>query len=332
MLRGFLVSILLLLGYATLDPKTIPMFQTNIEIGFPVYRSKSMLTSKQLIEHPFSFNEVLAVHSRRKLKYSVATKNISQQILPTGFPQTQVYAYGGDSYNSLTGEPLGTVYGWPGPAFLVHPKDKLEITWKNNLKGKHMFTIEKNLNFMQENLDLDNFIPNVAHIHGIQSPSAADGGPEGWFTNDGRHGADSQTCGWSKTKNSATNYVEVQPEESLMFYHDHSIAMTRLNVYAGLAGFFVVDDPQSPLSKMFDSKHDIFLAIADRSFNEDGSLYYPSTGPTKEFPNWVPEFYGDVMTVNGKAYPNMNVEQNRYRVRLLNSCNSRGLEVSFKSE
>lgn len=118
----------------------------------------------------------------------------------------------------------------------------------------------------------------------------------------------------------------------MMFYHDHSIAMTRLNVYAGLAGPFLIQDSNSPLSKIFDVKHDLVLAIADRTFNEDGSLYYPSNGPTVEFPNWVPEFYGDVMIVNGKAYPNMNVERNRYRVRILNACNSRILTISFKVE
>lgn len=108
--------------------------------------------------------------------------------------------------------------------------------------------------------------------------------------------------------------------------------MTRLNFYAGLSGIFLVEDELSPLSQVFDRRHDIILAIADRTFNVDGSFYYPSKGDTEEFPNWVPEFYGDVMTVNGKAYPNMNLERNRYRVRLLNACNSRALTISFRVE
>ena len=85
------------------------------------------------------------------------------------------------------------------------------------------------------------------------------------------------------------------------------MGMTRLNVQAGLAGFFIINDPQSYLSKIFDRNHDIFLGVADRFFKPDGSLYYNETGNSKDFPNWVPEFYGDVMTVNGKAYPNLNV-------------------------
>lgn len=110
------------------------------------------------------------------------------------------------------------------------------------------------------------------------------------------------------------------------------MGMTRLNFYAGLAGFFIINDPTSVLSKSFDRKHDILLSIADRSFNEDGSFYYPSTGPSAEFPNWNPEFFGDVMTVNGKAYPNMNVEKNLYRVRVLNACNSRIITIGFYAE
>lgn len=108
--------------------------------------------------------------------------------------------------------------------------------------------------------------------------------------------------------------------------------MTRLNVQAGLAGFFIIDDPQSYLSQRFDRNHDIFLGIADRMFTTDGNLFYNSTGnPGTEFPNWIPEFYGDVMVVNGKAYPNLNVEQNRYRVRILNACNARTLNIEFFS-
>lgn len=185
---------------------------------------------------------------------------------------------------------------------------------------------------MRQGIDFDSFIPNVAHIHGMANPSKSDGVPEAWFTNDGQQGDHYFTNANPQLRNESVYPMANQQEEATMFYHDHSMAMTRLNLYAGLAGMVAIQDPQSHLSRMFDRKHDIFLAVADRSFNEDGSLYYPSEGNTKEFPTWVPEFFGDVMTVNGKAYPNLNVEQNRYRVRILNACNSRGLTISFFAE
>jgi FtsP/CotA-like multicopper oxidase with cupredoxin domain len=78
------------------------------------------------------------------------------------------------------------------------------------------------------------------------------------------------------------------------------------------------------------------MAIQDRSFNDDGSLFYPDSrfffdGATSYFPAtdippiWNPEFFGNTMLVNGNTWPVLDVEQRRYRFRLLNGCNSRFL-------
>lgn len=110
------------------------------------------------------------------------------------------------------------------------------------------------------------------------------------------------------------------------------MAMTRLNVYAGLGGLLLLEDKQSHLSKLFDTLHDIKIFISDRTFNEDGSSFYPDKGDSKEFPVWVPEFFGDSILVNGRTWPNMNVERNNYRVRIINGCNGRPLLLSFVDE
>lgn len=128
---------------------------------------------------------------------------------------------------------------------------------------------------MMPNLDLTYFLPNTAHIHGMANPPYADGTPESYFTSDGRHGADYYTLNPNDPPNRSTFRIINYQEEATLFYHDHSIGMTRLNVYAGLAGFFLVEDPQSYLSKSFDRNHDLLLAMADRSFYTNGSLYYP---------------------------------------------------------
>lgn len=140
-----------------------------------------------------SLNNILAGKRQEVFRYTIMTKLTSQQILPTGFPKTNIYAYSGDCSDSLTGEFLGEVASWPGPAILVRQGSKVEIVWRNGLTGKHMFAIEKNLNFMTTGLDFNSFIPNVAHIHGMSNPSQADGMPEAWFTNEGRQGADYYT-------------------------------------------------------------------------------------------------------------------------------------------
>jgi len=126
--------------------------------------------------------------------------------------------------------------------------------------------------------------------------------------------------------------------------------MTRLNVYAAPAGFYLLrrgpgDLPAGalpgPAPRLGDLPgtryYEIPLAIQDRSFNEDGSLFYPDsraffdefTGPyvpdSDVPPIWQPEFFATTMVVNGKTWPALEVEPRRYRFRLLNGCNSRFL-------
>jgi FtsP/CotA-like multicopper oxidase with cupredoxin domain len=87
--------------------------------------------------------------------------------------------------------------------------------------------------------------------------------------------------------------------------------------------------------------YEIPIAIQDRSFNDDGSLFYPDTReffdgilgdyiPAGEFsPIWNPEFFGNMMMVNGNTWPFQTVEQRRYRFRFLNGCQSRFLILDF---
>ncbi len=88
--------------------------------------------------------------------------------------------------------------------------------------------------------------------------------------------------------------------------------------------------------------YEIPIVIQDRSFNEDGSLFYPATraffdmasnGPfipeTDISPIWNPEFFGNMMMVNGNTWPFHTVEQRRYRFRFLNGCQSRFLILDF---
>ena len=152
---------------------------------------------------------------------------------------------------------------------------------------------------------------------------------------------------------------------STIWYHDHALGMTRLNVYAGPAGFYIVrggpagdgavldrrtgmqaklpgpapkeNDP-FPTNKKY---YEIPIAIQDRAFNEDGSLFYPDTRalfdgivgpyiPAGDFsPIWNPEFFGNTIMVNGNTWPTLDVERRRYRFRFLNGCQSRFLILDF---
>jgi len=122
-----------------------------------------------------------------------------------------------------------------------------------------------------------------------------------------------------------------------------------------MAGFYVVRDEydtgkaDNPLD-LPAFPYEAAYIIQDRMFKEDGSLFYPAFPgdpfyedfivgeeaelPPDKFPDGGPsalaEFFGDVMTVNGKAWPKTNVEPRQYRLRLLNGCDSRFLILRFK--
>ena len=139
-----------------------------------------------------------------------------------------------------------------------------------------------------------------------------------------------------------------------MWYHDHTLGMTRSNVYAGPAGFYLLrggpDDavlgtlpgpapaPGDPPGLDY---FEIPIAIQDRSFTKEGELFYPDnraffegleqselripftpdracSGPSDAAPIWNPEFFGNTIVVNGGTWPSLDVQQRRYRFRFLN--------------
>ncbi|MCB0185097.1 MAG: multicopper oxidase domain-containing protein, partial [Caldilineaceae bacterium] len=151
------------------------------------------------------------------------------------------------------------------------------------------------------------------------------------------------------------------------WYHDHTLGMTRLNVYAGPAGFYIIRGGSDGDAALRDSRtgrlallplpapkeweqlfpsfmrkyREIPIAIQDRSFNSDGSLFYPDTraffddvaGPhipeTDISPYWNPEFFGNIIMVNGNTWPYLEVDKVRYRFRFLNGCQARFLILDF---
>lgn len=171
---------------------------------------------------------------------------------------------------------------------------------------------------------------------------------------------------------SATFQYPNEQRAATLWYHDHALGMTRLNVYAGPAGFYILrggpagdeavtdirtgaravlpgpaprEGDRFPPNKRY---REIALAIQDRSFHEDGSLFYPDTraffdgisGPYVGAdgsehgafsPIWNPEFFGNVIVVNGASWPYLTVEQRRYRFRILNGCQSRFLVLDWSS-
>jgi spore coat protein A len=136
------------------------------------------------------------------------------------------------------------------------------------------------------------------------------------------------------------NYPNIEGA-STGWYHDHALGITRLNVYAGMAaGFLVTDDIEGKyiaqhILPTLGGSFDVPLVIQDRMFYVDGSLAYPdqpaeaNCGPWPGGPSTLTEFFGECMLVNGKTWPVFDVEPAKYRVRFLNGCNSRFLDLGM---
>lgn len=109
------------------------------------------------------------------------------------------------------------------------------------------------------------------------------------------------------------------------WYHDHVEHHTAMHVYKGLAGFYIIEDDYEKNLKLPSGAQDVPMVIADRLFNADGSLNYPSSVVSNE------GFYGDVIAVNGKAQPRFEVAARKYRFRILNGSNARPYKLALSN-
>ncbi len=256
-------------------------------------------------------------------------------------------------------------------------------------------------------------VPIVTHVHGAHVGPESDGYPEAWWLPDPAKGGftctddpaladpanDVYVCqgklanGYGTADNTNAipgvanySYPNDQPSTTL-WYHDHALGMTRNNVYAGPAGFWLIRDSgggetglvsgtlPSPapvageglaatnfpaaLGGSREKYREIPIVIQDRSFNADGSLFYPANraffeglgdGQTASVPGntgagldidfidtngsdispiWNPEAFFNVIVVNGVSWPELEVAPAIYRFRFLNGCNSRFLNLSM---
>ncbi len=309
----------------TLDPRTIPKYVSQLIVP-PVY-------TPNLIVDPVTGAVV-------QQDYTVDMVQFSQQILPSGFPTTQVWGYAGMAYDPLTGQQLGYIEHSPAATFETVRGIPVQVTWVNKITGPSMFAVDPTIMWANPNnmatitqpfapfppgyAQAQSPVPLVPHLHGAEDQSTSDGGPLAWFTASGLHGPDYNTYIPTDANAAVYYYPNAQPATTL-WYHDHAMGMTRLNVLSGLAGFYIIRDPNDPIAPLLPSgQYEVPLAIQDRSFNLDGSLWFPSVGDNPEVhPYWEPEFFGNTIMVNGVVWPNMNVQPHQYRFRVLDGSNAR---------
>jgi len=242
---------------------------------------------------------------------------------------------------------------WPGVTIEAARNKPLRVTYRNNLYGQTYsnvnIALDQSIMWAAPEVTGDPManpytgpVPMVVHLHGGEVPSASDGGPNAWFT----PGYVLKGSGFSQGVDSVYTYPNTQ-EAATLWFHDHTMGATRCNVYAGLAAFYLLRGTDEESDKLpgfaqddlvqevapagtsgtFNLKPylpEIELAIQDRMFSTNGELYWPLDPPNPELhPFWSPEFFGDIITVNGKSWPYLSVAPRKYRFRILDGSNAR---------
>ena len=369
----------------SLDPESIPKYQTPLLIPPVMPKADTIVRRGQAIDY-----------------YEISMRQFTQQILPVGLPPTTVWGYGAVKSASAGGLLL---HNAPSLTIEAEANRPVRVKWINDLADSdgsylpHLLPVDPTLHwanppggvkdrdtrptFTETPGPYTGPVPIVTHVHGaVGVADDSDGYAEAWYLpkaknippGHARNGtwyhffqakaAGSYGVGW--TPGSATFQYPNHNRASTIWYHDHALGMTRLNVYAGPAGFYLIRGGDAGDDAVVDSRTDrpavlpgpapapgdapgstyyeIPIAIQDRSFNSDGSLFYPDTreffdGATSDEPGyvpdtdlspiWNPEFFGNTITVNGNTWPYLDVERRRYRFRFLNGCQSRFLVLDF---
>ena len=373
----------------TLDPLTIPKYVTPLVIP------------------PVLFDDGGA-----PISAEVSLRQINQQVLPAGFPATPLWAYGDPANPATFNNPGFTIEVTKDVETTVTWKNELVDANGNFLP--HIIQDQNGVPIVDQTLhwaapnqecldgiprtDCRGFsadpylgpIPMVVHVHGAHVGPGSDGYPEAWWlpaandipTGYATNGTFFESANGADTANAIGKgyaidmYPNDQPTTTL-WYHDHSLGMTRLNVYAAGAGFWMIrnsDDSETgvvagtlpgpaPLvgqdpngnPAVRNAIREIPLAIQPKSFNADGTQYYPAdraffeglgTGgifadntdvnipflpqSTSDIaPVWNPEAFFNTMVVNGNTWPVMEVAPEQYRLRFVNASDSRFMNLSL---
>ena len=204
----------------------------------------------------------------------------------------------------------GYAGSFPGPTFESRKGEEVLVEWANELPEKHFLPIDHNLHGAERDLPE---VRVVSHLHGGKVTPESDGYPENWFT---------------PGKSAICHYPNDQ-DAAMLWYHDHTMGINRLNIFAGLVGAYILRDEAEKELRLPSGAFEIPLVICDRMFDKDGQLYYPESDDPKA--PWTPEFFGDANMVNGKLFPFLEVTPRKYRFRVLNAANGRFYRLSLSN-
>jgi spore coat protein A, manganese oxidase len=199
----------------------------------------------------------------------------------------------------------------PGPTFETRSDEPLLVEWANSLPTEHFLPIDHTIHGAEPDKPA---VRTVVHVHGAKTGPESDGYPEDWIL----------------PGKSSLYFYPNQQDAAMLWYHDHTLGINRLNFYAGLFGTFFIRDAVEDALNLPKGKYEVPLLLYDRLLTHESQLLYP-VSPDPEAP-WVPEVNGNAFLVNGKLYPYLGVEPRRYRFRLLNASNARIYHLSLQHQ
>jgi spore coat protein A len=316
-----------------LDPTTVPKFAQQLNIP-EIWTPTPVTKNGQVVQE----------------NYSLSVVQSTEQMLPPGFPATIVLGYQGSAHpkGSTTSSTITTT---PGAVFENTKGIPSQITWIDNIQQPAFLEVDPTLHWANP-LSIEvptppfNLFPpgyakslfpvaHVTHTHGLAVPPTMDGTAEEWFT-----------PGLTYKGPSFVTNVYLQPNQqspTQLFYHDHVMGVTRIGLYSGVVGTadFIrdpagtaLDAPTSPLPQ---GQFEIPLAFANRRFYTDGNLDFPPDRGTLNSANagdqnggdsppnqpyWSYNEAADEVMVNGSVWPNLNVNRQEYRFRMLAGSNA----------
>jgi bilirubin oxidase len=312
-------------GAAPLNPTTIPKYQTEL------FRLPTM-PNAGTVDY-----------------YEIAEQQFLQQVLPVGFPLTTVWGYGA----------INTPGSFHYPSYTIEAAVNIpvRVKWINNLKNAagnflpHLFAADLDQTFHWANppqqcadgttrpdcagtsgAAYTGPVPIVVHLHGSHVDPESDGFPEAWYlpaasdipAGYATRGSDfNQVAGAANEAGAAVFQYRNDQRATTLWFHDHTLGLTRLNVYAGPVGFYLLRGGPNdlPAGVLPAGAYEIPMVIQAKSFQDTGALDFGVDGGE-----------GNTTVVNGNTWPFVNVEPRRYRFRFLNASNANPYNLVLASD
>lgn len=173
--------------------------------------------------------------------------------------------------------------------------------------------------------------PSIVHWHGLDVPEKADGHPRLAVDAGGEYVYD----------------FEVVNRAGTNWYHPHPHMRTAWQAYHGLAGLFLVSDPEEEALRLPSGDGELLFVLQDRRFDAGNQLVYAGgnaamqsgmgrgrgmgRGGMQQMMETMNGWLGDHMLVSGRVQPTIDVDRRSYRVRLLNGSNARIYKLALSN-